>query len=80
MSILRKIKSMCDSVAYWIQESYCCIGQRVAERIEVASDAMAEKRHLAHRRSHKGISEPPATAQTINITGYRVMNGYKHTH
>jgi hypothetical protein len=79
MSILRKVKSICDSVAYWIQESYCCIGQKVAERIEEASDALAEKRHRAQHRAEKGASEHPATAPVIDVTGYRVMNGYNHT-
>jgi hypothetical protein len=44
--ILNAIKSVFERIGHWIQESYCAVGQRVAERLESVSDAMAEKRYL----------------------------------
>ena len=47
MKILRAIKSLCGCVGHMIQETYCTLGQKVAERLEDASDAIAEQRYLA---------------------------------
>jgi hypothetical protein len=75
MAILHALKSLCCGVGRWIQETYCTVGQRVAERLEDVSDAMAEQRY---RAEHPQSPEPPIQ-QAIDVTDYRVINGYKHT-
>ena len=50
MSIVRGIKSALGCVGHWIGEAYCAISQRIAERIEQASDSIAEQRRLAERQ------------------------------
>ena len=49
MSLCRAIKSVFTRAGHWIQETYCALGQTVAEQIETASDAIAEKQYLAGR-------------------------------
>ena len=77
MSLIRAIKSVCGGACHWVQEAYCALGQRVGERLEDASDAMAERRDLLSTRTeHSDDRLPPQTV--INLTDYRVINGHKH--
>jgi hypothetical protein len=77
MSLFRAIKSLCGGACHWVQETYCTLGQKVGERLESASDAMAERRYLASSRA-----EHPAAGQFLppppTLTEYRVINGHKH--
>jgi hypothetical protein len=75
MSILRTIKSLCCGVGHWIQETYCAVGQKVAERIEHVSDGLAERRY---RAEHPTPPQPPIQ-QVIDVKDYHITNGYKHT-
>jgi len=79
MGILRAITSLCGCVGHVIQEAYCALGQKVAERLENASDAVAEKRHLAKQRVEHPASASQTAQQMIDVTSHRVINGFKHT-
>jgi hypothetical protein len=79
MKILRAITSLCGCVGHMIQETYFTLGQKVAERLESASDALAEQRHLAKQRAEQPASASPPGQQMIDVTGHRVINGFKHT-
>jgi len=74
MSMYRVIKSALHGVGHWIGETYCSVGQRVAERIEQISDTVAEQRYLAE---HPETTHLPAR-HVIDIKGFRVVNGHKH--
>jgi hypothetical protein len=78
MSLFRAIKSLCGGACHWIQETYCAVGQKVGERIEDASDAMAERRYLANCRAQHPASSHLPPKPAINATEYRVINGHKH--
>jgi len=78
MPLIRAIKSLFGGACHWVQETYCALGQKVGERLEDASDAMAERRYLANSRTeHPAAGHLPAHP-TINLTEYRVINGHKH--
>jgi hypothetical protein len=79
MKILHAIKSLCGCVGHMIQEAYCALGQKVTERLEDASDAVAEQRHLAKQRAEHPASASPPAQQLIDVTSHRVINGFKHT-
>ncbi len=79
MRILRAIKSLCGCVGHMIQEAYCTLGQKVTERLEDASDAIAEQRYLAKQHAEPPASASPPAQQMIDVTGHRVINGFKHT-
>jgi hypothetical protein len=74
MSIIRVIKSALHGVGHWIGETYCSVGQSVAERIEQISDTVAEQRYLAE---HPETTHPPSH-HVIDINEFRVVNGHKH--
>jgi hypothetical protein len=78
MRILRAITSLCGCVGHMIQEAYCTLGQKVAERLESASDAIAEQRYLAKQRAEEPAAASPPYQHLINVTSYRVINGFKH--
>jgi hypothetical protein len=71
MSMLGSIRCVLGSVGHWIQETYCSVGQKVAERLEAISDRIAEKRY---RGEH---AAPVPTSQVIEIKGYQIINGHK---
>jgi hypothetical protein len=78
MALIRAIKSAFTGAGNWIQEAYAAIGQKVAERLETASDALAEKRYRSEHRAN-----PPETVivpkhQVIELKPYGVINGHKH--
>jgi hypothetical protein len=79
MKILRAIKSLCGCVGHMIQEAYCALGQKVTERLEDASDAIAEQRYLAKQHAEHPASASPPAQQLIDVTSHRVINGFKHT-
>ena len=79
MRILRAIKSLCGCVGHMIQEAYCTVGQKVSERLEDAADAVAEQRYLAKQCAERPGSANPSAQQMIDVTGHRVINGFKHT-
>ena len=56
MSMFRMIGSTLGSAGHWIGETYCAVGQKIAERIEKISDTIAEQRHLAEAREHHPCS------------------------
>ncbi len=78
MSIIRAIKAIFAGAGHWIQETYCTVGQKVAEQLETASDTIAERRYLAeHPTQHtKAVILPEH--QVIELTPYRIINGHKH--
>jgi hypothetical protein len=78
MSLFRAIKSLCGGACHWVQEAYCALGQKVGERLESASDAMAERRYLARSRTDHPTAGHLPPQPLINITEYRVINGHKH--
>lgn len=78
MSLCRTIKSMFTSAGHWIQETYCSLGQKVAEQIETASDALAEKRYLAEHPTPHSEAVVVPDPRVLELTSYRVMNGHKH--
>ena len=78
MKILRAIRSLCGCVGHMIQEAYCTLGQKVAERLEDASDAIAEQRHVAKQRAEQPTSASPASQPLIEVNGHRMINGFKH--
>jgi len=78
MSIFRMIKSTLGCAGHWIGESYCAVGQKIAERIEKISDTIAEQRHLAeHHAEHVRTTHVPSQ-QVIDINEFRVVNGHRH--
>jgi hypothetical protein len=79
MRILRAITSLCGCVGHMIQEAYCALGQKVSERLEDASDAIAEQRYLAKQRAQESAAAHPPAQQLVDVTSYRVINGFKHT-
>jgi hypothetical protein len=79
MRRLRAIKSLVQGAGHWIQEAYCSVGQRVGERLEAISDAIAEHRYLASRPAN--APEPRARRETvIEVPAFRPINGHKHLH
>jgi hypothetical protein len=78
MRLIRAIRSIIAAVDHWVHETYCRLGERLGERLEDASDRLAEERYNAERRP-----EPPAAAavqplQPAAISELRVINGHKH--
>jgi hypothetical protein len=61
-----------------IQEAYCTLGQKVAERLEDASDAIAEQRYLAKQRAEHHVPASQPAQHLIDVASYRVINGFKH--
>jgi hypothetical protein len=78
MGILRAIKSLCGCVGHVIQEAYCALGQKVGERLEDASDAIAEQRYLAKQRAEHSAPTSSPAQQLVDITSHPVINGFKH--
>ena len=76
--------SACDQIAMRLRRPHdpgnvLHSRSEVAERLEDASDAIAE-----HSLPAKQPSEPPASASPppqplIDVKGHRVINGFKHT-
>jgi hypothetical protein len=62
-----------------VQEAYCALGQKVAERLEDVSDTMADQRYRAKRRAEHSPSIQPPAQHVIDVTDYHVINGFKHT-
>jgi hypothetical protein len=79
MSLFRAIKSLCGGACHWVQETYCALGQRVGERLERASDAIAERRYLASSDSKNPNPSHLTPQPTVHMTEYRIINGHKHT-
>jgi hypothetical protein len=78
MSLIRAIKTLFAGAGHWIQETYCAMGQHVAEQIETASDAIAEQRYRAEHgnSSHESVVLPKH--KVIELKPYGVINGHKH--
>ena len=74
MSMFRMIRSTLGCAGHWIGETYCAVGQKIAERIEKTSDTIAERRHLAE---HVRTTHVPSQ-QVIDIKEFRVVNGHRH--
>lgn len=78
MSMFRMIGSTLGCAGHWIGETYCAVGQKIAERIEKISDTIAEQRHLAeHHAEHERTTHVPSQ-QVIDIKELRVVNGHRH--
>jgi hypothetical protein len=78
MSLFRAIKSLCSNACHWVQEAYCAVGQKVGERVEDASDAMAERRYLASSSAQHPAAAHLSSHPVVGLTEYRVINGHKH--
>jgi hypothetical protein len=78
MKILRAIKSLCGCVSHMIQETYCTLGQKVAERLEDASDAIAQQRYLSKQVAEHAAPASPPAQPLIEVRSHRVINGFKH--
>jgi hypothetical protein len=78
MSLFRAIKSVYTAARDWVQETYCSLGQKVAEQIETASDAIAEKRYLAEHPVQNADAVVVPEQRSIELAPYRVINGHKH--
>jgi hypothetical protein len=78
MSMFRMIKSALHGVGHWIGETYCSVGQRVAERIEQISDTVAEQRYLAEHRAEQPSSTRLPVHHVIDVSEFRIINGHKH--
>ncbi|WP_165225073.1 hypothetical protein [Aquisphaera insulae] len=46
----------------WMGDAYCRLGQAVGERVEAATDALAEQRYLARRRAEEVAARSPLSA------------------
>jgi len=78
MSIFRMIGSTLGCAGHWIGETYCAVGQKIAERVEKISDTIAEQRHLAeHHAGHVRTTHVPSQ-QVIDSKEFRVVNGHRH--
>jgi hypothetical protein len=78
MSMFRAITSALGCAGHWIGETYCALGQRIAERIEQVSDTIAEERHLAERQVERVGKSHGSAQQVIQIQEFRVVNGHRH--
>jgi hypothetical protein len=78
MSMCRKVRSTLKLVNYWMQETYCAIGQTVGERLEAVSDGLAEQRYLAEARSERSRSAAVSGLPEIQLPRYRLINGHKY--
>ena len=78
MALIRAIKSVITCAGHWIQETYCTIGQTVAERIETTSDAIAEKRYRQEHPDHQTEAIILPKHQVIDLKPYAIINGHKH--
>ncbi len=74
MSLFRMIGSTLGCAGHWIGETYCAVGQKIAERIEKTSDTIAERRHLAE---HVRTTHVPSQ-QVIDVKELQVVNGHRH--
>ena len=74
MSMFRMIGSTLGCAGHWIGETYCAVGQKIAERIEKTSDTIAERRHLAEHVRTTHI----ASQQVIDVKELQVVNGHRH--
>ena len=78
MSMFRMIGSTLGCAGHWIGETYCAVSQKIAERIEIISDTIAEQRHLAeHHAEHERTTHVPSQ-QVIDVKEFRVVNGHRH--
>jgi len=78
MSMFRMIGSTLGCAGHWIGETYCAVGQKIAERVEKISDSIAEQRHLAeHHAEHERTTHVPSQ-QVIHTKEFRVVNGHRH--
>jgi hypothetical protein len=78
MSMIRVIMSTMGCAGHWIGETYCALGQKIAERIEQVSDTIAEQRHLAERQVKRVSNSHVSTQQVIEIKEFRAVNGHRH--
>ena len=78
MSLFRAIKSLITGARHWVQETYCTLGQKVAEQIETAADVIAEKRYLAEHPARNAEAVVVPDPRGIELAPYRVINGHKH--
>jgi hypothetical protein len=79
MAIRRAVKSIWSGAGRWVQETYCAVSQKVAERLEDVSDVLAERRYLAQSGAEHPNPSPPPNQGTIEVTNYRVINGHRHS-
>ena len=78
MSMFRMIRSTLGCAGHWIGETYCAVGQKIAERVEKISDTIAEQRHLAeHHAEHVRTTHVPPQ-QVIDVKEFQVVNGHRH--
>jgi hypothetical protein len=78
MLFIRAMKSALRRAGFWIGEAYCVAGEKIGERIERVSDAIAEGSRPAERPS-EWMSVPPSTAARANETArLPAVNGHKH--
>ncbi len=80
MSMLRVIRSTLGCAGHWIGETYCAVGQKIAERIEKISDTIAEQRHLAEHHAEHVRTTNVLSQQVIDINEYSQVNGHRHLH
>ncbi|MGC8643961.1 MAG: hypothetical protein ACP5XB_29230 [Isosphaeraceae bacterium] len=78
MLLFRAIKSLVTGARDWVQETYCALGQKVAEQIETASDVIAEKRYLAEHPVPNAEAVVVPEPRAVELASYRVINGHKH--
>ena len=79
MSLFRAIKSVLGGAGHWIAETYCTVGQKLGERVEQISDAVAEKKYLAQPRPEYPEPGHSSLVPLIEHKDYRKINGHKHT-
>jgi hypothetical protein len=79
MSFFRRIRALLGEAGYVLQETSCLIGEKIAGRLEAASDALAERRHRAKSSPSYPASIHLPSQQIVDLTEYRIINGHRHT-
>jgi hypothetical protein len=74
MFIFNMFRSAVDCAGRFIGEAYCGACEKISERIEQASDAIAEGRHQAiYIKKKHGAKQ-----QVVDFTKVQIINGHKH--